>query len=63
VRATLRKRFGLRIADLRKASGLSQEAAHTPGVYLPTVRIHDDTDNPGLEDGLENLAPVIVIVQ
>ena len=35
----------------------------TPGVYLPTVRVHDDTDSPGPEDGLENLAPVIVIVQ
>ena len=35
----------------------------TPGTYLPTVRVHDDTDNPGPEDGLENLTRVVVIVQ
>ena len=35
----------------------------TPGTYLATVRVHDDTDNPGPEDGLENLARVVVIVQ
>jgi hypothetical protein len=35
----------------------------TPGTYLPTVRVHDDTDNPGPEDGLENLARVVVVVE
>jgi hypothetical protein len=34
-----------------------------PGTYLPTVRVHDDTDNPGPEDGLENLARVVVVVE
>jgi hypothetical protein len=41
-------------------------AAHvyvTPGTYLATVRVHDDTDNPGPFDGIENVARVIVIVQ
>jgi PKD domain len=35
----------------------------TPGTYVATVRIHDDTDNPGPFDGIENVARVIVIVE
>jgi hypothetical protein len=30
---------------------------------VATVRIHDDTDNPGPFDGIENVARVIVIVE
>ena len=34
-----------------------------PGTYLATVRVHDDTDNPGPFDGIENVARVIVVVE
>jgi hypothetical protein len=48
------------------AAEVGTPAAHvytTPGVYTPTVRVHDDTDNPGPFDGLENLSRVVVIVE
>jgi PKD domain len=35
----------------------------TPGVYTPTVRVHDDTNNSGAFDGLENLSRIVVVVQ
>jgi PKD domain len=35
----------------------------TPGTYTATLRVHDDTDNPGPFDGLENLSRVVIIVQ
>lgn len=35
----------------------------TPGTYTATLRVHDDTDNPGPFDGLENLSRVVVIVE
>jgi hypothetical protein len=45
---------------------VSTPAAHvytTRGVYTPTVRVHDDTDNPGPSDGLENLSRVVIVVE
>lgn len=48
------------------APQVSVPAVHvytTPGTYFATVRVHDDTDNPGPFDGIENLARVIVVVQ
>jgi hypothetical protein len=51
---------------LTPAGQVRVRAAHVyeaPGTYLATVRVHDDTDNPGPFDGIENLARVIVIVQ
>jgi hypothetical protein len=35
----------------------------TPGTYTATLRVHDDTDNPGPFDGLENLSRVVIVVQ
>jgi hypothetical protein len=34
-----------------------------PGIYAATLRVHDDTDNPGAFDGLENLVRVVIEVQ
>jgi len=48
------------------ASRLSVPAMHvysTPGTYIATVRVTDDTDNPGPLDGIENLARVVVMVE
>lgn len=35
----------------------------TPGTFVATVRVTDDTDNPGPFDGLENLARVVIVVE
>lgn len=51
---------------LAPAPEVATPATHvytTPGTYLATVRVHDDTDNPGPFDGIENLARVIVVVE
>lgn len=33
------------------------------GTFVATVRVHDDTDNPGPFDGIENLARVVIVVE
>jgi hypothetical protein len=33
------------------------------GTYTATVRVHDDADNPGPFDGVENLSRVVVVVE
>jgi hypothetical protein len=35
----------------------------TPGIYTATLRVHDDTDNPGPFDALKNLSRVVVEVR
>ena len=35
----------------------------TPGIYTATLRVHDDTDNPGPFDGIQNLSRVVIVVQ
>jgi hypothetical protein len=35
----------------------------TPGTYTATLRVHDDTDNPGPFDAIKNLSRVVIVVQ
>ena len=35
----------------------------TPGTYTATLRVHDDTNNPGPFDGIENLSRVVIVVR
>lgn len=35
----------------------------TRGTFVATVRVHDNTDNPGPFDGIENLARVVIVVE
>jgi transcriptional regulator with XRE-family HTH domain len=62
VRVSLRKRFGLRIAALRKAAGLSQEAfADRCGFARSYMsRIERGKGNPSL-DAIETLASALKV--
>ena len=41
----------------------AQRVYATPGIYTATLRVHDDTDNPGPFDALKNLSRVIIEVR
>jgi hypothetical protein len=51
------------LAPAPEMSTPAQYVYGTPGVFVATVRVTDDTDNPGPFDGLENLARVVIEVR
>jgi pimeloyl-ACP methyl ester carboxylesterase len=51
------------LAPAPEMSTPAQYVYGNPGVFVATVRVTDDTDNPGPFDGLENLARVVIEVR
>ena len=62
MKASLRKRFGTRIKELRKASGLSQEAFADKCGYARTYMSRIETGGANVSlDAIENLASALRI--